>query len=102
MKVLQARGGFTIDMAWSGGTLQSASVKSSIGGTLRLRSYVPLKGEGLKPATGECPNALLSPADIREPLKSAELTSFDLLPVRKVYEYDVETRAGETYGFTAL
>ena len=102
VKGLQARGGFTIDMAWSGGTLQSASVKSSIGGTLRLRSYVPLKGDGLKPATGECPNALLSPADIREPLKSAELTSFDLLPVRKVYEYDVETRAGETYHFTAL
>lgn len=102
VKGLQARGGFTIDMAWSGGTLQSASVKSSIGGILRLRSYVPLKGEGLKPATGECPNALLSPADIREPLKSAELTSFDLLPVRKVYEYDVETRAGEAYHFTAL
>ncbi|MCH5308743.1 MAG: glycoside hydrolase family 95 protein [Prevotella sp.] len=102
VKGLQARGGFTIDMAWSGGTLQSATVKSSIGGTLRLRSYVPLKGEGLKPATGECPNALLSSADIREPLKSAELTSFDLLPVRKVYEYDVETRAGEIYSFTTL
>ena len=94
VKGLQARGGFTVDMKWSQGRLQQVVVKSNIGGTLRLRSYVPLKGKGLKPAQGACPNDLLRPAQILQPLKSAELTNFETLPIRKVYEYDVETVAG--------
>jgi hypothetical protein len=69
-------------------------VRSTIGGVLRLRSYVPLKGKGLKPAQGDCPNDLLRPADIQQPLRSAELSNFETLPIRKVYEYDIETVAG--------
>ena len=34
-------------------------------------------------------------------LFSAELKDFRLLPVKTVYEYDVETRPGKTYTFTA-
>ena len=97
VKGLQARGGFTVDMKWSHGRLQQAVVKSNIGGTLRLRSYVPLKGKGLKPAQGACPNDLLRPAEIQQPLKSAELTNFETLPIRKVYEYDISTVSGNTY-----
>ena len=96
VKGLQARGAFTVDMKWSRGELQEAVVTSKIGGMLRLRSYVPLSGDGLRQATGPCQNPLLQSAVIREPLKSKELKSFDLLPVRKVYEYDIETRPGET------
>ena len=96
VKGLQARGAFTVDMKWSRGELQEAVVTSKIGGMLRLRSYVPLSGNGLHHATGPCQNPLLQSAVIREPLKSKELKSFDLLPVRKVYEYDIETRPGET------
>ena len=33
---------------------------------------------------------------------SAELTDFQLLPIRKVYEYDIDTRAGKTYRFEAI
>ena len=94
VKGLQARGGFTVDMKWSGGKLQQAVIRPKIGGTLRLRSYVPLKGKGLKPAQGECPNDLLRPATIQQPLRSAELANFETLPIRKVYEYDIETVAG--------
>ena len=94
VKGLQARGGFTVDMKWRNGKLQQAVIRPKIGGTLRLRSYVPLKGKGLKPAQGECPNDLLRPAAIQQPLKSAELVSFETLPIRKVYEYDIETVAG--------
>ena len=94
VKGLQARGGFTVDMKWRNGKLQQAVIRPKIGGTLRLRSYVPLKGKGLKPAQGECPNDLLRPAAIQQPLKSAELVSFEILPIRKVYEYDIETVAG--------
>ena len=97
VKGLRARGGFTVDMKWSKGELQEAAVLSSIGGYLRVRSYIPLRGEGLKPASGACPNPLFAPAEIKEPLKSEELKDFELIPLRKVYEYDLETQPGKTY-----
>jgi alpha-L-fucosidase 2 len=97
VKGLRARGGFTVDICWQDGSLQTATIQSSIGGTLRLRSYVPLKGKGLKPAEGDCPNPLLAPAQIQEPLRSPELKDFKLLPIKKIYEYDIDTAPGETY-----
>ena len=97
VKGLRARGGFTVDMKWSKGELQEACVQSSVGGYLRVRSYIPLRGEGLKPASGACPNPLFAPAEIKEPLKSEELKDFELIPLRKVYEYDLETQPGKTY-----
>ena len=101
VKGLRARGGFFVNEAWKDGRLTKAEVSSTIGGTLRLRSYVPLKGKGLKEASGNCPNELLAPASIREPLRSPELKDFQFLPLRKVYEYDLETTAGKTYRFEA-
>ena len=97
VKGLQARGAFTVDMTWKEGELQEATVRSKIGGTLRLRSYVPLTGEGLKEAKGDCPNPLMAPAQIKEPLKSKELKNFQLLPLKNVFEYDIETMPGQTY-----
>ena len=97
---LRARGGFIVDEVWSEGKLRSAVVHSTIGGTLRLRSYVPLKGKGLKPAAGSCPNPLFAPAVIREPLHSPELKDFQTKSLQKVYEYDIETEANKTYQFT--
>ena len=99
VKGLRARGGFIVDETWNGGELSGVVVCSTIGGTLRLRSYVPLKGKGLKEANGECPNSLLAPAEIRTPLKSAELKDFTLRPLQRIYEYDVQTVAGEVYRF---
>ncbi len=98
---LRARGGFTVDMAWRGGRLERATVASAVGGTLRLRSYVPLRGRGLAPARGDCPNALLRPAQVKEPLRSAELRGSRPAQARRVYEYDVATAAGRSYTFTA-
>ena len=96
VKGLQARGAFTVSMRWANGSLQEATITSKIGGTLRLRSYVPLQGKGLTPATSSCPNPLFAPATIREPLHSPELTDLSLLPIKKVYEYDIETTPGQT------
>ena len=103
VKGLRARGGFVVDEVWSEGKLHTASVRSTIGGTLRLRSYVPLqlvkgaKGVTLNEAQGACPNQLLTPAIIKQPLQSKELKSMSVLPLRKVYEYDLDTTAGQTY-----
>ena len=97
VKGLRARGGFEVNMAWSGGTLTEATIHSTIGGILRIRSYVPLTGKGLQVAKGECPNDLLAPASIKEPLKSKELKDFKTLSLQKVYEYDIVTQPGKTY-----
>ncbi len=98
---LRARGGFEVSMKWGGAQLRQATIRSSIGGTLRLRSYVPLQGKGLQPAKGECPNRLMMPVQVAKPLISGELATLQPLPLRKVYEYDVKTQPGKSYTFTA-
>ncbi len=97
VKGLCARGGFVVDMTWLQGQLKKAVIKSKLGGTLRIRSYVPLKGNNLKVASGEVTNPLLKKAEIRKPLMSSELSSFQTLPIKKVYEYDMETTADKVY-----
>ena len=101
VKGLRARGGYEVDMEWADGRLSEATVRSTVGGTLRLRSYVPLKGKGLRKASGACPNEMLAPADIKEPLFSSELKDRPQVSVPEVYEYDVQTRPGKTYKFRA-
>jgi len=97
---LRARGGFIVDEQWREGRLQQATIRSTIGRTLRLRSTVPLKGKGLRPASGPCPNPLFAPADIPTPLTVTEKTNTASTP--KIFEYDILTKPGKTYRFTAL
>ena len=102
VKGLRARGGFTVDEQWQEGRLQKARIQSAIGGVLRLRSYVPLSGKGLKRAKGKTANPLLQSAQVKEPLLSEELKDSPAATVPQVYEYDITTRPGQTVEVTAI
>lgn len=96
---LQARGGFTIDkMKWNGQQLSEVTITSRLGGKLRLRSYVPLKGNGLKPAQGVNDNPFYALPEIKQPVVSNEIRPQHPM-LYKTYEYDVETTAGGQYTF---
>ena len=97
IKGVRTRGGFIVDIAWKRGAISQATIRSTIGGTLRLRSYVPLKGKGLKKATGACPNDLMAPATVKKSLLSPELKEQPMIPLRTVYEYDIDTKPGGAY-----
>jgi alpha-L-fucosidase 2 len=99
VKGLRARGGFIVDEEWREGKLCATTIRSTIGGMLRLRSYVPLKGKDLRPAKGNCPNPLFAPATIKQPLHSSELKTLEQKTLPTVYEYDIETTPGKTYKF---
>jgi alpha-L-fucosidase 2 len=89
---LKARGNFEISMKWSSGKLTSATVKSHIGGNLRVASYVPLRG--LKEATGENSNPLFVVPATASPIISKE-AHLKLSAQKKLYVYDIPTKRGQ-------
>lgn len=94
---LVARGGFEVDEQWSGGQLLVAHIRSRIGGRLRLRSYVPLRGTALRRAEGVNPNIFYRCASVKAPLVSAELQAPESPVLPQVFEYDLDTEAGKEY-----
>ena len=97
VKGLCARGGFVVDMKWQNKQLVSAKIHSSIGGTLRVRSYVPLKGKGLRKAEGTCANPLLQAAVIKQPMEQHRVDEGVKAHIPQVFEYDLDTEAGKSY-----
>lgn len=95
---LMARGGFEVGMEWDGAQLLRSTIASRNGGKLRIRSYVPLKGEGVKIASGDCPYFLKS-ASIKTPI-IAEGLIFQVPQLYNVYEYDLETVPDGVYTLT--
>lgn len=91
---LRAKGGFEIDIQWKNGEITSASIKSSLGGNCRIRSYVPLKGKGLKEAPGPNQNPFFKTIEPAKPLIHSEVAASFPAP-RKIYEYDLSTRKGD-------
>lgn len=94
VKGLVARGGFTVDMEWDNGQLLRASIMSRLGGQLRLRSYTPLQGEGLRRAEGNNCNPFYLSATIKEPIISSQIYPQSPL-IYQVYEYDIDTYPGQ-------
>ena len=96
---LKARGGYEVSIRWHNGQLQTATIKSSKAGTIRIRSYVPLKGNNLKIAQGESTNQFIQSATVAKPIvHNAENAIWPQL--KQVFEYDVDMNANETYELT--
>jgi alpha-L-fucosidase 2 len=94
VKGLKARGGFEVDIQWENGELTKATIKSSIGGNCRIRSYYQLEGKGLKVAKGQNTNPLFNISETKAPLIHSK-TPPSSLTLKKVYEYDLLTKKGD-------
>lgn len=97
VKGLCTRGGFVVDMVWKNKQLVSARIHSTIGGTLRIRSYIPLKAKGLMKAEGLCPNPLLQPAIVKKPLIKPCVEQGVKACIPEVFEYDLNTEKDHVY-----
>lgn len=94
---LRARGGFVVEqLTWHEGRLVEATIRSTLGGILRLRSKTPLTGSGLYEAQGVVDNRLLALPPVLEPLRSAEAPTVEILPDER-YAYDLKTEVGGRY-----
>jgi alpha-L-fucosidase 2 len=94
---LHARGGFEVaDLRWASGTLTRLTVRSALGGTVRLRVPKGLrlaKGPALVPATGPSPNAFYQQSSYFEhPASSPAPAVAGLWD-----EYDLATKPGRSY-----
>ena len=90
---LKARGGFELNLQWKNGEIEKTSIKSTLGGNCRLRSYSPLKGKGLKRVKGPNANSFYLIPNINAPLIHVE-KELSPLSLKKVYEYDLATKKG--------
>ena len=101
---LLARGGFEVEkMEWSDNQLTQATIRSTIGGVLRIRSVIPLRGDNLRKAAGPCPNPLYAPAGIKTPQINSNGTSKSIAAlIPTVYEYDINTQPGMSYTVTGV
>jgi alpha-L-fucosidase 2 len=91
---LKARGGFEVDLCWKDGALETATLRSALGGICRIRSAIPLKGKGIIEAEGPNPNPFFTVPELEEPLIH-DRSALEILPPAEVYEYDVVTEQGD-------
>ncbi len=96
---LCCHGGFVIErMSWQEGALQEVTIRSTLGGMLRLRSATPLTGGPLAEATVPSDNPLLKLQSVATPRISPEATPATLV-LPTYFEYDAMTKAGRSYTF---
>ncbi len=102
---LRTRGGFElVEMKWEKGKITRLTVKSTLGGNLRLRlpNDVQLAGgKKLKPAVGENPNPFFEVDDTPKAIISGQSTIQPLI-LKETRLFDISTRKGQTIELTGL
>ena len=105
VKGLRTRGGFEIEeLTWKDNRPSRVAVKSTLGGNLRLRSAVRLadaSGHELAQASGDNTNPLTAPYLMPDPIV-ADMSKIPETTLPVTYLYDIPTRPGETFTFTAI
>lgn len=95
---LKAYGGFEVSYTWKDGEVQTATIKSTLGGNCRLRlpNTMVLSNGTMKMAEGVNPNGFFATPTPKTPIinSSANVGNFTL---PTTYLYDFETQAGESY-----
>lgn len=98
VKGLRSRGGFIVtDLKWTDGNVERVTIKSTIGGNLRLRSATPLLKNGvtsLKTAEGDNDNPLMQPYGMPDPIVK-DKSKIPATRLEDTYLYDIPTQAGE-------
>jgi alpha-L-fucosidase 2 len=98
VKGLRARGGFeVVRMKWKNGSIQLLEIKSIVGGNCRIRSYTPLKSDVKMRAVENSspnPNPFFYTPTVKTPL--VHTNGSEVLQLRKVWTYDIETVKGQT------
>ena len=96
---LRARGGFEIEkMEWKEGKINAVTIKSNLGGNLRLRTYTKLKGQGLTIAKGENSNSFFKYQPVEKPVIIGN-AAFLGTGISNIFEYDIKTSKGTSYTF---
>jgi alpha-L-fucosidase 2 len=99
---LKARGGFEIiNMKWKNGKVTTVSIKSNLGGNLRLRTGNQIQAKdpkNFKTAYGENSNPFYQLNEVLKPLISKE-SDIKTLILSQTYLYDVKTEKGKIYTF---
>jgi alpha-L-fucosidase 2 len=88
-------------MQWKDGNLISVSIRSNLGGNLRLRTPNQInieKNKNIKVASGENPNVFYQVNETAKPIISKE-SNIKLLDIKPTYLYDVNTTKTGIYTF---
>lgn len=83
------------------GQIESAVIKSTLGGNLHLRTHqeLAMNGERLSVTNANNTNPFFTKQPISRPLIS-EKAPLKGVELKKSYVYDIITQAGDTYTFT--
>ena len=88
-------------MKWKNGKLTTVSIKSNLGGNLRLRTgnHIQAKDpKNFKTASGENSNPFYQLNETAEPIISKK-SNIKALTVSPTFLYDIKTEKGKTYSF---
>lgn len=101
---IRARGGFEIrELVWKNGELEKLVIQSNLGGNLRIRTSTPVIGQSLKlkTAEGENVNPFFYQPSTPAALVNDKSNHTQSSAVKKTYLYDVDTKKGGIYTFSA-